>query len=52
MIPRMQKPPARRTAGVLALFGLFVVAVLAVLVRRAFPGSAARTLERRLRRRD
>ena len=52
MISRRPKPPARRTAGMLALFGLFVVTVLVVLARRAFPGRVSRTLERRLRRRS
>jgi len=40
-----------RTYTVLGLFGLFIVAVLVVLVRRAFPGRIAAALERSLRRR-
>ncbi len=48
---RGSKRSAVRTTTVLGLFGLFVAAVLVVLVRRAFPGRQSRGLAQTLRRR-
>jgi len=45
------KRPAARTYTVLGLFGLFVVAVVVVIARRALPGHVPHALDSRLRRR-